>query len=229
MIKGQDIASNAFIHFQSYNGLGYNKPVLQEIRFPEGCISLGLNDPAKIGENIEALKKWSSKQAALTLDELVPITRMSLYSEISMTVSIKTSLATFLWLVRHLPYRMINDYEDLLIVIGRGDSVPIEKAEGFKIRKAQTSKKAWELIESYHGNNPLRMMDFIPYETMIAFTLMGSVADFGIITNTVQKWLGETEDELHESLVEYELRDVVKTIDSFEEMVRGTTGYVDYQ
>lgn len=229
MIKGQDIASNAFIHFQSYNGLSYNKPVLQEIRFPEGCISLGLSDPAKIGENIDALKKWSSKQAALTLDELVPITRMSLYSEISMRISLKTSLATFLWLVRHLPYRMINDYEDLLVVIGRGDSVPIEKAEGFKVRKTQTIKKAWELIESYHGNNPLRMMDFIPYETMIAFTLMGSVADFGIVTNTVQKWLGETEDEMHESLVEYELRDIVKTIDSFEEMVRGTTGYVDYQ
>lgn len=229
MIKGQDIASNAFIHFQSYNGLSYNKPVLQEIRFPEGCISLGAADPTKIGENINALKEWSKKQSELSLNELVPITRMTLYSEIYMTVSVKASLATFLWLVRHLPYRMINDYEDLLVVIGRGDAAPIDDAERFKIRKAQTSKKAWELIESYHSNNPLRMMDFIPYETMIAFTLMGSVADFGIVTKTLHNWLGDTEDELHESLAGYELHDIVKTIDTFEEMVRGTAEYVDYK
>ena len=72
-------------------------------------------------------------------------------------------------------------------------------------------------------------MDFIPYETMIAFTLMGSVADFGIVTKTLHNWLGDTEDELHESLVEYELRDIIKTIDTFEEMVRGTAEYVDYK
>ena len=42
-------------------------------------------------------------------------------------------------------------------------------------------------------------------------------------------WLGDTEDELHESLAEYELHDIVKTIDTFEEMVRGTAEYVDYK
>lgn len=229
MIKAQDIASNAFIHFQSYNGLSYGQPVLQEIRFPEGCISLGAADPAKTGEAIQKLQSWTNAQANKALDELVPINRMSVYSEISMTINLKTSLATFLRLVRYLPYRMINDYEDLLVVIGRGDAVPIEGAEGFGIRKAQTSKKAWELIESYHQNNPLRMMDFIPYETMISFTLMGSVADFGIVTNTLSNWLGDEEDVDHELLEEYELHDIVKAIDGFEEMVRATTGHVDYK
>ena len=71
------------------------------------------------------------------------------------------------------------------------------------------------------------MMDFIPYETMISYTLMGSVADFGIVTNTLGNWLSEPEDEEHELLYEYELHDMVKAIDSFEEMVRGTIGHVD--
>lgn len=229
MIKGQDVASNAFIHFQSYNGLSYNKPVLQEIKFPEGCISLGAADPEKVGENIGRLKYWANMQAEMSLDELVPITRMTLCSEISMTITVKSSLATFLWLMRHLPSHMINDYEDLLVVIGRADPVPIEGSEGFAIRKNQATKKAWDLIESYHQNNPLRMMDFIPYETMISYTLMGSVADFGIVTNTLGNWLSDPEDEEHELLYEYELHDMVKAIDSFEEMVRGTIGHVDYK
>ena len=37
-----------------------------------------------------------------------------------------------------------------------------------------------------------------------------------------KKWLDDNK-------IEYELRDIVKTIDTFEEMVRGTAEYVDYK
>lgn len=228
MIKAQDIASNAYVHNRSYAGLSYNQPVLQEIRFPEGSICLGSSDAAKIGDNIAKLNTWAHKEAEHSLDELIPIHRMTLYSEVDLTINMKTSLMTFLWFVKHLPYRMINDYEEILVVMGMAQDVPIEDAENFRVRKGQTTKKTWELIESYHETNPLRMMDFIPYETMISYTIMGSVADFGILTNTLRHWMG-AEDEQHDRLDVKELRDIVNSIDNFIQMVRGTTSEVDYQ
>lgn len=227
-IKAQDIVSNAFIHKRSYLGVPYGKAILQEIRSPRGCISLGSPDKESIGTNIASMQEFCKEQGELKLNDILPLFRMTMTAELRFTINVKTSFMTFLKLMKHLPYEMINDYQDMLIVIGNNPPISLEQAENFSIRKGQATKKTWELIESYHGNNPLRMMDFIPYETTITYTLMGSVGDFGIMIQILNEWIGDESDE-DLTLDKKEIKDLIQDIDSFILMLSNTVTLSSYK
>lgn len=231
-IRAQDVISDGFIHNVSYNGLRYGTPILQEISCPNATVTLGSENTEETAREIQKLSSWAMDHSKLSRTELLPINRMSVYSEIQMTVNIKSSLKTFLRLVKHIPYQMLNDWEDLLVVIGLQENIPLPEADNFKIRKGQVTQKIWELSEKYRTTNPLRMMDFIPYEVAISYTLMGSVADFTMLVTHFESWV-QAQSNGDESVVEnnLELREVQKLMESittFVNLISDTTGNVHY-
>ena len=139
---------------------------------------------------------------------------------------------TFLKLVKTVPYAMINDYQDFLVVLGLREVIPVTEAQNFKIRKGQVIDRIWELNESYRQSNPLRMMDFIPYETEIAYTLMGSVADFTMLVTLINSWIAkqvEADETIEEnSLLVKELKELMTSIETFVDLISSTTGNVQY-
>lgn len=230
-IRAQDIVSDGFIHNYSYNGLKYGQAVLQEIVCPQATILLGSADSEETTTEIQRFTKWAQEHSKLSRSEIIPYDRMNMYCEVQMTVNVRTSLLTFLKLVKTLPYHMINDYRDLLVAIGLREVIPIPEAQNFKIRKGQVIDKIWELNESYHQTNPLRMMNYIPYETSMEYTLMGSVADFTMLHTILNSWIekqGEQGITVENSLVVKEVTELLQSIQIFVDLIVNTAGNVQY-
>lgn len=231
-IRAQDTVSDGFIHNYSYSGLKYGHAILQEINCPDATVLLGSADSEETASEIKKLASWAVDHSKLSRTELLPFERMSLYCEIQMTVNVKTSLMTFLKLVKTVPYEMINDYQDFLVVLGLREVIPVPEAQNFKIRKGQVIDRIWELNESYRQSNPLRMMDFIPYETEIAYTLMGSVADFTMLVTLINSWISKqvdvNEKAEENSLLVKELKELMESIETFVNLISSTTGNVQY-
>jgi len=230
-IRAQDVVSDGFIHNYSYNGLKYCQAVLQEITCPDATVLLGNADSAETATEIQKLAKWAVEHSKLSRSEIIPYGRMNLYCEVQMTVNVQTSLLTFLKLVKTLPYNMINDYRDLVVAIGLREVIPVPEAQNFKIRKGQVIDKIWELNESYHQSNPLRMMNFIPYETAMEYTLMGSVADFTMVHTILNSWIEKQNEKgitSENSLVVKELTEVLQSIRTFVDLIVNTAGNVQY-
>ena len=75
------------------------------------------------------------------------------------------------------------------------------------------------------------MMNYIPYETSMEYTLMGSVADFTMLYTILNSWIekqGEQGITVENSLVVKEVTELLQSIQTFVDLIVNTAGNVQY-